>query len=329
MSPTKPNINAAKLKLGAIQHDIAMGTFDFGRYFPNSKHALRLGNSQKQLITIDRLLNDWLKRVKDRTAYSTLRDYSSSVRFHLIPKFGSRKIGDLKSTEVEEWLNSLPITGKRKRNILIPLRQAFEDAIYDGLVDYNPMQRVRNPKNTRSEPNPFSQQEVERIIAALEGPEKNLFLFAFESGLRTSELIALKWEDVDFKSELIHVRRACVRGRLKDTKTTSGWRSVTLSDKAVNCLRDQWSRQENQDGYVFYDPKYLRRWSDDQVIRKRVWMKAIKRSGVEYRNPYQTRHTYASRLLSMGENPLKVAYQMGHKDWGVIRLVYGRWIGNR
>lgn len=45
-----------------------------------------------------------------------------------------------------------------------------------------------------------------------------------------------------------------------------------------------------------------------------------------YRNPYQTQHTYASMMLSAGENPLWVAQQMGHKDWGMIRKRYGGWI---
>lgn len=53
---------------------------------------------------------------------------------------------------------------------------------------------------------------------------------------------------------------------------------------------------------------------------------ALKKAGIRYRNPYQTRHTYASMLLSAGENPMWVAQQMGHKDWAMIRRVYGRWI---
>jgi integrase len=53
---------------------------------------------------------------------------------------------------------------------------------------------------------------------------------------------------------------------------------------------------------------------------------ALQRANDKYRTPYQTRHTFASMLLSRGENPLWVAEQMGHKDWGMIRKVYGRWI---
>ncbi|WP_231990347.1 hypothetical protein [Nitrosomonas ureae] len=47
---------------------------------------------------------------------------------------------------------------------------------------------------------------------------------------------------------------------------------------------------------------------------------------MKYRTPYQTRHTFASMMLSSGEHYMWVAHQMGHKDWGMIIKVYGRWI---
>jgi len=84
-----------------------------------------------------------------------------------------------------------------------------------------------------------------------------------------------------------------VRCRIKETKTSSGWRTVPLYKSAQEAITSQLSLKPNTDGYVFFDPKHNRRWAGDQVIRKRVWMKAIERSRVKYRNPYQTRHTYA------------------------------------
>jgi len=64
---------------------------------------------------------------------------------------------------------------------------------------------------------------------------------------------------------------------------------------------------------------------NDHAIRQ-AWAGILRRAGIRYRNPYQTRHTYASMLLTAGENPMWVATQMGHADWGMIRKVYGRWI---
>lgn len=52
----------------------------------------------------------------------------------------------------------------------------------------------------------------------------------------------------------------------------------------------------------------------------------MKKAGVRYRRPYQTRHTYASMILSAGEHPMWVAKQMGHSDWTMIAMVYGRWM---
>ena len=60
--------------------------------------------------------------------------------------------------------------------------------------------------------------------------------------------------------------------------------------------------------------------------RKTMWHPAMKKSAVRYRRPYQTRHTYASMMLSAGEHPMWVAKQMGYIDWTMIARVYGRWM---
>jgi integrase len=164
MEPSAPNIKAAARLLEAVKHDIAMGKFDYLDHFPNSKHAMRLSSKAGHLITVDKLLNDWLKRVANRAAYSTLKDYSSAVRYHLVPRFGAMRVAELKTSQIEDWLAELRISGKRKNNILIPLRQAFEDALFEGLIDRNPMDRVRSAKQVRSEPEPFTKAEAQRII---------------------------------------------------------------------------------------------------------------------------------------------------------------------
>lgn len=78
--------------------------------------------------------------------------------------------------------------------------------------------------------------------------------------------------------------------------------------------------------FVFHDPRHNEPWAGDGPIRKTVWQPALRRAKVRYRRPYQTRHTYASMMLSAGEHPMWVAQQMGHSDWGMIRRIYGRWM---
>lgn len=121
------------------------------------------------------------------------------------------------------------------------------------------------------------------------------------------------------------MRIAKVRGQEKTTKTNAGIRAVELQAKAKESLRDQY-HYTNEAEYVFQDSRTKRPWKSDQPLRKRVWIPALKKAEIEYRNPYQTRHTFVSMMLGRGENPLWVANQMCHGDWGEIRKTYGRWI---
>ena len=325
VKPTKTAIKEASRKREAILYEIGMGTFEYARHFPNSKNALKYSRNKAALITVEKALKDWLKKAEKRCQLSTIRDYNSAVYYHLIPAFGSLTLDDFQITHVYEWLDTLNISNKRINNVLGPLRQALKDAFYDGHIDSNPMDRFRYLSPETREPSPFTLEEINSILSNLEGQNKNLIQFAFYTGLRTSELIGLKWKDVDFEHDRVHIRTAVVRGREKSTKTTSGIRTIELQSDSRNALLHQQPFTKDSDT-VFHDPKTNDQWSGDHIIRKRVWIPALKAAEVEYRNPYQTRHTFASMLLSAGKNPLWVAQQMGHKDWGMIRKVYGRWI---
>lgn len=202
----------------------------------------------------------------------------------------------------------------------------FDELCHDEIIDKNPLIRVKNlPKETR-EPEPFTQEEVTKILNELTGQAKNLIQFAFYSSLRTSELIALLWQDVDFENNRIFVSSAYVRGQLKDTKTKSGKREVTLQPQAREALLNQQAFTKKQNETVFHDPDTHQPWRNDQPIHKKVWIPALNQANISYCNPYQTRHTFASTMLSRGAHYMDVAKQMGHKDWGMIIKVYGRWI---
>jgi len=326
LPPGKAALKQLQLKRQAILYEIKTGAFDYLNHFPNSKRAQELRKTRPDHFTIREGLNAWYERMRSKCQRSTLRDYHSAIQYHLIPTFGHLALAELTATKVKEWLAGLMISNKRKNNILTPLRQLYEEMYLDEVIDKNPMDRVKNLPNETREPEPFNAQEVESILAQLEDQERNLIQFAFWSGLRTSELIALSWQDVELEQNRVFIRQAKVRGHFKGTKTKAGAREVTLQPQAKEALLNQHARTGKQGKAVFHDSRTSEPWKDDQAIRKIVWQPALKRAGIKYRNPYQTCHTFASTMLSRGENPLWVANQMGHKDWGQIRKVYGRWI---
>jgi integrase len=324
LPPTKANLLHAANTKAAIQRDIALGKFRYADYFPDSKRARQGSRSSNQ--TVKDALDSFLEASRRTSEYSTYRDYKSAVEYHLKPAFGTLLLRDMTAAGIKVWLGGLTISNKRINNILIPLRAILGDAFADGVLDRNPVDRVKNLPNRFEEPTPFSPDEVARILAAAPPQARNLFEFAFWTGLRTSELIALEWGDIDLGRGVARVRRASVQKRTKHTKTAAGEREVKLFPPALESLQRQKAFTFLAGGRVFHNPRTNQPWETDGQIRKTAWAPALKRAGVVYRNPYQTRHTYASTLLSAGENPLWVAQQMGHKDWGMIRRRYGRWI---
>ena len=146
--------------------------------------------------------------------------------------------------------------------------------------------------------------------------------------MRTSELVALNWRDIDFEARQVRVTKAWTRGtdKAKGPKTEAGRRTVKILGPALEALEDQKRFSFGKGQEVFQHPNTCTRWKNDKPIRDLFWVKIIPKAGVRYRNPYQTRHTYASMMLSAGEHPMWVAQQLGHRDWGMIRKVYGRFM---
>jgi integrase len=133
------------------------------------------------------------------------------------------------------------------------------------------------------------------------------------------------WSDVDLRKGIVRIQRAVVERRVKEPKSKSGVRDLVLLPLALAALRDQKQYSFVGGDYVFVRPRQRGPFIDYDHL-ERPWKHVLKRAGVRYRNPYQTRHTYASQLLSGGENPLFVAQQMGHKTTEMIMRHYGRWV---
>jgi integrase len=175
---------------------------------------------------------------------------------------------------------------------------------------------------------PFSKEEHAVILQNLTGQGRNLIQFAFWTGMRTSELVALDWTDVDFVRGVVVVSRAMTQQskEAEVTKTDAGNREVKLLAGALEALVAQKKHTWLAGNEIFQNPQTMARWAGDQPIRKTLWTWALKKGGVRYRYPYQTRHTFASMMLSAGEHPMWVARQMGHADWTMIARVYGKWM---
>ncbi|HAT1848302.1 TPA: tyrosine-type recombinase/integrase [Legionella pneumophila] len=332
---TPSNIKYAERLRCEILNTIERGTFSYADYFPQSNLARRFGHV-KTNITIGELLRDFIDQIKATREHSTYIGYKKVCEAHLIPYFGEVALQDLKPAFIREWIRGLQVTSKTVSNLLIPLRAIIEQALNDEYIKSNPLDKIviskllsKQTSKSNFKVDPFDKNEVKAILDATHHEQiRNLFQFAFFTGLRTSELIALEWEDIDLAHGIINVVRAVVKKQVKGTKTIAGRRQVMLLPPAIEALKAQMKYTNDLGKRVFHNPRTNQPWETDHQIRRTAWVHTIKRAGIRYRNPYQTRHTYASMMLSGGENIMWVASQMGHVDTEMVMKTYGKWIPN-
>ncbi|MEA1891039.1 MAG: tyrosine-type recombinase/integrase [Pseudomonadota bacterium] len=317
-----------------VENAIERQTFRYDEYFPDSKRARLFGHARSN-VTIKELLVSWLKDIKRTHPHSTYRCYNKSCQAHLIPEFGDYPARELNAQVIREWIRNRTGVLKSIRNDLTPLRAVLDQALNDDIIDRNPLDKIkvsklvsRNQTKTDYMVDPFTDDEIRAVLTAASEYDpriRNLLQFAFYTGLRTSELFGLKWCDIDWRNGTVRVQRAIVERKLKETKTKAGTRDVILLPAALESLQDQKQYSLEKGEFVFVRMKQRGPLIDYEHL-ERPWKYILKLAGVHYRNPYQTRHTYASQLLSGGENPLFVAQQMGHKTTEMIMRHYGRWV---
>jgi integrase len=337
LSPSKQNIKYCANLRTEILNKIARNEFNYIEYFPNSKTAINAGFVEHPITStckyyLDKLLSNYIQMKENKQiSPSTLRGYKSVINGVLIPAFGKYYVKELTSGIIKDWMMNLKNTTKTIRNNLSVLRTMFLEAINDGLIEKSPIEqldrtRVTTKVGKKSDyvAHPFNEEEKTLIINQATGQFKNLVQFGFWSGLRTSELIALKWTDVDFKRKIITIDRGKVEGEFNKTKNEYSLREMILLPKAFEALKSQLQYTKTNE-FIFNNDNTNLPYSSSDVVSEK-WRTMLRKMDIPYRNCYQMRHTFASTLLSNGENIMWVARQMGHANAEMILKRYGKWI---
>lgn len=337
IAPTPANLKKAAQHRAAILDAIALDTFDYVVTFPESKNRFKFAAiPQSAGLRLEDYLESWITGKKKELKASTWAGYNkivSTIVKSTAPRLGAIFLPDLRRTHVREWCKAQEASNKWLANVQSVLRTALQDALDDELLEINPLYGWKYEKpdaiKTRDDVDPFTPEEREAILKSLGNPQhKNMFEFAFWTGLRTSELIALTWDDIDWLRGEARINKAKTQfaEEAETTKTRKGIRDVKLLAPALAALKRQKATTFMLGGEIFRDPRTGKPWAGDEAIRQGPWKTAVRKSGVRYRRPYQTRHTYASMMLTAGEPLGWVANQMGHSDLSMLARVYARWI---
>lgn len=227
------------------------------------------------------------------------------------------------------------------------LKSCIDWAIEEGLfADKNPYKALKPLKKvTPDKIKPFSSEEIGEILNALDSNQfchpssrfnhshySSFVRFLFITASRLGEATGLTWECVDFDTRTITIKQALgkdtatspnkTRKILKETKTGQV-RHIPMNDALFALLKDiQTSRQE---GFVFKG--HRGQYIDLASFRRRVWKPLLEKLDIEYRYPYQTRHTTLSAVTS-SHGLLAAAKLAGHKNLDMVSRHYARYTGD-
>ena len=185
---------------------------------------------------------------------------------------------------------------------------------------------IKKPKIKSSgyEINPFNMEEVQKIIDYNDPIIGNFLAIACLTGLRTGELCGLRWSDVNLKNMTISVNQQFTHGFLQSPKTKKSKATIDLPIEALPFFKKQRLKTGLRE-YIFYSAQGKEPWKYSSHISL-LFKKILKTLDFEDRGIYQTRHTFASIRLTMGEKVEWVSYMLRHENINITLSNYYKYI---
>ena len=276
--------------------------------------------------TVDAAMHESFDIHKGSRAKSTQADYEASYRLHIQPVFGDKKLDKIKPTDIIAWQNNLleKVSPARVRAVRAVLSVMFQDALKDGILDQSPLSLVSVPKLRKTVITPFSVSDMASIINEADGQFANFYATAFFTGMRSGELLGLRWSDIDSDRNEITIRRTIKMGEIRFTKTGDD-RTIDIIDSLLPYIENQKEITGDKNEYVFLNKKG-EHYYDIKNIRDSHWKKTLKACELDYRPIYHTRHTFATVMLENNEDILWVSNMLGHSNASMTLSKYAKYV---
>ena len=301
-------------------------------------------------IIVAELLDDWLAIARHQLAPTTLTEYERIATARLRPHVGHHRLTELRPAHIAKMLEALRQPGANRRgtegdkglsettlqHTLGVLRTALAWAVRQRLISHNPADDVDRPQREHKEMRTWSAGELAGFLerAAVDRLHP-LFRLAAFTGMRRSELLGLRWPDVDLEAATVSVRRTRTRvsyemSEAARTKTRAGTRVIDIDPTTVAVLR-RWANAQKAErlawGPGYTDSGYVFTAEDGRPVHAdhvaQRFSRLVKAAGVPVIRFHDVRHTHASLLLARGTPVLDVSRRIGHASAAMTLDVYG------
>ncbi|BAU12510.1 integrase family protein [Leptolyngbya sp. NIES-3755] len=315
---SETNRKAAERLARQIELDIASGNYDY------SLKKYKQGLDRPESITVEALFERYINTVidSDRTSsvdrYKTIRNHFAKFQRSITADGCTEK----KAIAFMRYLQNCGQSGETVNMNLTCIRAVWVWAIKKGLVHVNPWLDLKVDVEPREQAKPFTIDEISKILKSFQGGFYESFVrFMLGVGCRIGEAVALDWNAVNDDCSEVFIKQAYnLRSRkIKSTKTGKT-RYVPVSSKIQALLQEL--RKSATSDIVFPSPKGGR--IDRANFRKRYWKPTLEKLGIEYRSPYNTRHTRWSHEIASGNLDIATAAQYaGNRPRTMLDRYYG------
>ncbi|HHV79051.1 MAG TPA: site-specific integrase [Firmicutes bacterium] len=286
-------------------------------------------------LTMAEYLRIWLEKyAKPKVGPRTLESYTQIIEQHLIPALGRIPIARLSPTHLQEYYLRALQSGRKDgkpgglsaRSVLYHhriLHKALRTAVKWRIVPYNAAEAADPPSMEQKEMRSLTSEQAVLLLRALEGDRLYaLFLLALATGMRQSELLGLRWEDVNFDNLTISVRQTLQKRKgqllVQGTKTSKSRRQVAISQGIAEVLLKHKAQQNRERPFYREDNGFVFCTANGTPISARnltrKFKAVLKAAGLPDIRFYDLRHTHASLLLQAGVNPKVVSERLGHSQ---------------
>jgi len=283
---------------------------------PKLQYKIISGEFEKKQKQIYPFLELAIKYKMSKDKLKSYRHLRGMVDNKLLPIFGNRDVKVITRGEIKKFTDTLllDLTPKRTRMILNVLKAILDIAIEYEYITSNPADNIKLPKHKPLQMKPFMPSEVQELVNNADGWFQNMVAFAFYTGARQGEIIALTISDIDFDTMTINIDKRIAHGEIDTPKTASSIRKVPIFEPLIPFLRNQFDLCRQEMCFtLFFNPHTKKSFYDSKKL-SRYWYDLLDKCNLEHRRFYNTRHSFVTNMIRSGQiSILDVSQMVGHK----------------
>lgn len=289
-------------------------------------------------VTLAEWCSAWLETITSDVSPKTHESYATVLK-HIIEKpIGAKKLEELRPVHFRAYWQAMLASGLSPRTVAYchtVTSSALKQAVLDGVIPSNPLQAVRKPHVPHTKAMALTREQLEQVFSKIKNPVLlRICRFAAVTGMRRSEILGLRWQDVNFSRQTVSVNQTCLvrDGKsaviTQSTKTSSSRRTISIDDTTISLLREQKAYclrlKLRSPGCtpcnLVFPSDNLTPICPNNVTHDTK--EAFKAAGLPQFSFHSFRHTSATLLLQAGVNYKVVQQRLGHSSCATTLDIY-------